>query len=251
MKKYVFVFLILSIFLTITGCSASNNSDVYSGKETYLSKHYLSKGYMFNIYRSSESLGDDDENYGKAYIQMSFNILTEYTSTFDYDTDENNKIKKMTVTNVKILSTTKKGDIEDIAILKQYSQSLNDPKVDVKSTKSKYEIVYDTPHTSGVQSSIWINLNKIALYDQTTSIVAKQEENPTLSQIYNELGIELSDVTLKIGFRIELLTVGGKILYKDYEITTPPSNVDITASEFHYEYLETDVKKMKPFLEKE
>lgn len=252
MKKYIVIFLIVFVLLGVTGCSkATHITNEYKGNVTELSKNYLSEGYIVNLYRSMEPFGNDESSYGKAYVTMSFQVISEYTSTYDYDTLESNKIKKVTVTNVRVLNTSKMGDIEDMAILKLYSQSLSDPKVDVKTTQSKYEYEYSTPTTSGIQSVIWVNLNKIALYDETKSPAALSGAQPTMAQVYSELGIDRDEVAIKIGYRVELLTVGGKILYKDYEITMPPKGIDITSDEYSYQFIEPDVTKMEPFIEKE
>lgn len=250
MKKYVLLSLCLFLLFIMTGCSNNEDSGEYNGKVTDLSKGYLSKGYAVNIYRSNTPLGEDLESLGKAYVKMDFGILTDYTSTLTYDPDADYNIKKYTVTNVRVISTSKMGIVEDMYILERYSQTINDPSVEVVSTKSKYVIEDKPPHNSGIQSNIMVSLNKIALYDQSKSPSAANGNQPTLKEIYDELGITRDEVALKIGFRVELTTVSNKTLYKDYEITVPPVNTDITSSEFHYEFYETDTSKMEPFLEK-
>lgn len=248
MKKILGFILICFVTITLTGCGAKTTAEEFSGKVTDLSKLYLSKGYIFNIYRSITSLGDDEESYGKGYVSMVFDVMSEFTSVANYNPNADYNIKKVTVTNVKVLSTSKIGIVEDIQIMERYSQYFSDAHVDVTGTKAKYEIVNDVPNSTGVQSRIMLELNKIALYDSTKN---KTLVEPTMSQIYADLGITRDSVAIKLGFRIELTTVSNKILYKDYEIVIPPVGVDITSSEFHYDYYETDVSKMEPFLEKD
>ena len=52
------------IIAIITGCGTNekketNSTNDYKGKETALAKQFLSKGYLVNIYRSVEPLGDE------------------------------------------------------------------------------------------------------------------------------------------------------------------------------------------------
>ena len=251
MKKYLLLIPFILMALTLTSCGKKTEVNEYNGKVTDLSKHYLSEGYIVNVYRDRTPLGDDAENYGKAYVKMGFQIISEYKSTYDYDADPGVKIKKMVVTNVRAISTSKKGILEDLSILEQYSQSLADKHVIVNNKDSKYTLEYSSPHTSPVQAIIWVDLNKIALYDANTSPIAKTVDAPTFKQIYDELGITRDEVAFKIGYRVLLYTVSGKVLYKDYEITVPPVGIDITDSEFSYQYLETDTAKMDAFFEKE
>ncbi len=246
MKKLIILFLTI-MFIT-TGCTNTN----YNGKETTLSKMFLDKGYTINIYRSSEELSSNVEDFGKSYININYNILAEYTSTAAYNMNANYNIKKVIVNNVRVISTSKMGTVGELAILKRYSGSTADSHVDVVGTSDKYVENIAIPNTSGYQIGIMVELNKIALYDQNkyTNISYATSTEPTLEMIYDKLGIDSSTVRLKIGFRIELLTVDNITLYKDYEITVPPTGVDIKNEEFHYEYYQTDVKKMAPFLQK-
>lgn len=252
MKKIISLLIAIVIIFNIVGCGKKTNIDKqdgnYSGKVTALSKKYVSKGYAINIYRSVTPLGDDADSLGKAYITMGFNILSEYTSTVSYNPNADYNIKKVVVTNVKLLSTSKKGIVEDLIIMKRYSQFIGDPHVDVIDNKTKYEIINETPNSSGVQSQIMVNLNKIALYDEAKYPLGSQ---PTINEIYNNLGITRDSVALKVGFRVELTTVSNKILYKDYEIAVPPVGIDIAGSEYHFEFYENDINKMAPFLEKD
>lgn len=251
MKETMLLLLLLTSMLFIAGCAKSNNEEKsYNGEVTDLSKKYLSKGYAINIYRSSTRLGDDLDSYGKAYINMTFGVLTEYTSIASYDANAEYNIKKVVVTNARIISKSKMGFDEDLIILKTYSQSIDDPHVDVVSSKTKYEIVNNPANNTGVQSQVMVHLNKIALYDESISPSAANGNQPTLKQIYDELGITRDEVAIKIGFRIELITVSNKTLYKDYEIIVPPVGIDITDSEYHYEFYKTETNQMEPFLEK-
>lgn len=254
MKKIITLFLTLLLVFTLSGCSKSNdsgNNSIYEGKITALSKKYLSKGYAINIYHSNTPLEEDSGTLGKFYIDMNYGIIAEYTSTAIYNPNADYNIKKVIVSNVKVLSTSKMGIVEDLYIMQRYSQYPSDPHVDVVSAKTKYEIINDIPNSSGVQSQVMINLNKIALYDESKSPSASNGRQPTLEDIYGELGITSNEVALKIGFRIELITTSNKVLYKDYEVVVPPTGVDITGSEFHFDYYETDIAKMEYFLEKD
>lgn len=253
MKKTFTLVLTLFLIITLTGCEKvnKNSSVTYSGKVTNLSKMYLSKGYTINLAnRSFERLGDDVASMGKAYATMSFGVIVDFTSTAQYNPKATWNIKKMIVTNVRVIDTSKMGIAEDLYILKRYSAYKTDPKIDVKGTKTKYELDFDTPTTTLPQAHVMVDLNKIALYDENNSAITKATNyQPTTSQIYDELGINRDAVALKIGFRVELITVSDKTLYKDFEVVMPPVGIDIAGSQFSFPYLQTDVSKMEPFLE--
>ena len=244
MKKIIIVFFVL---LILTGCTASkkevDTANTYSGKETALSKKYLSKGYLVNIYRSAVSLGDDAENYGKSYITMTFNVITEITSTVAYD-ETNNHIKKKVISNIRLIKTPKMGMAEEI--YPDYSASTTN--VELKGSNNSYTKEYSNPIYYSDQTSIGVTLNRIALFD---SAAYGWDEQPTTSQIYNDLGITREAVALTLGFRIELTTVAGKVLYKDYEIEMPPKGYDIGGTEFQMKFMTDDISQMGTFLEKE
>jgi len=262
-KKPIIIILVIMLLLSVVGCSSSEKTDVdnkdtsagadakeYNGKVTDLSKQFLSSGYIVNMYRYSTPVGDDEDSFGKNYITMQFGIIAEYISTTDFDEDADYNIKSTTVSNVKVLSTSKMGTVNELAIMERYSSSLEDPHVSIVSEKSKYVEEQDNPHTSGGQIQIIVELGQIALYDVTKSEVAKNMSQPTLRDIYNELGVTRDDVELKIGFRLELETVSKKILYRDYEISIPPDGIDIAGNEFNFRFIEENTSQMEPFLEK-
>lgn len=244
MKKIIVIFLALLIF---TGCNIGSknkaNTDTYSGKETALSKKYLSKGYVVNIYRSAVSLGDDDENYGKSYITMTFNVITELASTIGYD-DTNNHIKKKVIKNIRLIKTPKMGIVGEI-YPDYYDYGLN---VELKGSNNSYTKEYSTPIYYSDQTSIAVTLNHIALFDIAAYGL---NEQPSTTQIYNDLGITREAVALTLGFRIELTTVEGRILFKDYEIEMPPKGYDIGGTEFQMNFMADDISQMNTFLEKE
>lgn len=249
MKKCV-SFLLVLVLAVLSGCSGNSSVKSYSGGEvTELSKMYLSKGYSVSISRSMTSLGEDAENYGKAYVTMAFTILTEYTSNMPSGYSPDNDIKKMVISNVRVVSTPKMGIADGLYIM-DTSKPEPDSSIEVLGTKNYYTYEYPTPHSFGVQSGVKVELNQIALYDITKSPAAANGAQPTMDQVYGELGITSAQVATVIGFRIELFMVGGKTLYKDFEITVPPTGIDIGSSEFLYNYFVTDINQMEPFLEK-
>ncbi len=256
MKKLT-ILLLATLLLTGFGNTNKNQTDNkqdyeekendsvnrYTGNETSLSKKYLSKGYLVNVYRSTTSLGDEAENYGKAYITMTFNVITEFTSMIDYS-DTNNYIKKKTISNIRLIKTPKMGVAEEIYA--DYNSYGNN--TELKGSKNYYIKEYSEPIYSFDQSSLAVTINRIALLDSSNY---GWDEQPTLSQIYNDLGITREAVALTLGFRIELTTVSGKVLYQDYEIEMPAQGFDIVGSEFQTNYLTEDTTKMKPFFEKD
>lgn len=245
MKKVV---IVLFLLVLLTGCglttlNGNNTNSEYSGKVTELSKKYLSKGYLVNVYRSSVSLGDDAENYGKAYITMTFNVITEFVTTIGYD-DTENYIKKKTISNIRLIKTPKMGTAEEI-YPDYFAFGTN---TELKGSNNSYTKEYSTPIFYSDQTSIGVTVNRIALFDSSNY---GWDENPSTSQIYSDLGITRDSVALTLGFRVELLTVGGKTFYKDYEIEMPPKGYDIGGSEYQMSFMVDDVSKMDTFLEKE
>ena len=241
--------LVLSTTLIPTGCTQPGGTD-WTGKETALSKSYLSKGYAFNLFRSGTEVGTDADSLGKTYIDMAFYLLPEYTSTALYDPAAPYNIKKASVTNIRVSSTSKKGTVGDIAIFKEGTVDPTGPRIDIVGTKDRADFPQATPNSSGRQFILYVELDKIAIYDIDESPAAANGNQPTTKQIYDELGIDQAAVVLTLSFRIELTTVSGKTLFHDYAVVLPPVGVDVTADEFHYEYFEPDVAKMEPFLEK-
>lgn len=242
MKKLVII--LLGIFF-LTACNGSTSNGTYSGTETMLSKKYLSKGYLVNVYRSRDALGEDAENYGKGYITMTFHVLSDYYSVVEFNPSSGENIKKKTIRNLRIIKSPKMGTADEL-YLNYDSNGQN--HVMVAGTKNKYELEYETPHSSGVQSSVAVKLSQIAFFDSS-----KYDYNAQLSmgQIYNDLGITRDAVALTLGFRVELTTVDNKILYKDYEIELPPNGFDIAGSQYQMSFMTDDLTKMEPFLEKE
>lgn len=239
MKK---ILLILCTVFLLTSCSSNTNDNNYNGKATSLSKKHLSKGYIVNVYRSTTPLSDKDEDYGKGYITMTFSILIDHTSTIDYN-NKNEFIKKQIVSNIKIKKSPKMGIVGDI--YGNY-QSYGGSSYKMVGSKNKYEKTFNQPMMSGEQSSIAIELDRIALMDS-----AKYPESSSISQIYNALGITRDSVAMTVSFRIELITVDDKVLYKDYEIEVPSKSFDISGSEFRTDFITTDINKMETYLEKQ
>jgi hypothetical protein len=232
--------LLIIMLLLVTGCTSN---DYYSGKVTEESKKYLDKGYVVNIYRGSTPLGNDEENYGKGYINMTFNVITDYISISDYNPEAGYNIKKKTVSNIRVIRNPKKGVIESlIGDYNTYGEG-----IDLVGTKNKFETNYETPHNSGVQSSIAVNINQIALFDSSNY---GYYETPSINQVYSDLDITRENVELVLGFRVELLTVDNQIYYKDYEITLPPVEYDIAGSEFHIDKTIVNQNDMEPFMQK-
>ncbi len=239
MKKILFV---LFCIILLSGCAKEETE--YVGKVSADSSKYLDKGYIINIIRDIESLGDDAENYGKGYIRMTFNVIADYVSTHDFDDDANYNIKKKIVSNVRVVSGPKKGMAEELyGKYNTYSGG-----VALLGTNNRFEDIYPYPHSSGVQSSIAVVVNKIALFDSANY---GYYETPPLSQVYSDLGITTANVALTLAFRVELITVDNRIFYKDYSVVMPPSTYDISGSEFQVDYTISDVNLMEPFLEKQ
>ncbi|HOZ89255.1 MAG TPA: hypothetical protein PK737_03395 [Bacilli bacterium] len=251
--------LIITLFciLLITGCGQKSNdltdSEVndepkntqnsYSNQQTALSKKYLDKGYIINILRSATPLGEDEENYGKSYITMTFNVITETLSTSDYN-NQDDFIKKKTISNIRIIKTPQMGTVE--AIYPDYNSYSEN--VELKGSQTSFTKNYDTPLYSPDQTSLAVTINRIALFDAANY---GWDAQPSTSQIYSDLGITRDAVALTLGFRIELTTVGGDTLYKDYEIEMPAASFDIGGSEFQTNMMLSDQNQMTTFFEKE
>ncbi len=238
MKK---ILLLLLIVLLLTGCTNSGNNDDYNGEITNLSKKHLSKGYIVNVYRTVTPLSDKTEDMGKGYVTMVFNILVDHYSTVDYN-NKNEYIKKQIVSNIKIKKSPKIGMVGDV--YGNY-QSYNGPDFKMVGTKTKYEKTFDQPIMYGEQNSIAVELDKIAFIDS-----AEYPGSPSTSELYSALGITRDSVAMTISFRIELVTVDDKTLYKDYEVEVPSKNFDISGSEFRTDFIIEDVNKMESYLEK-
>jgi hypothetical protein len=246
MKKLLIIGMFLLLFV---GCSntkddnTSEDSDTYTGSVTSLSEKYLSKGYLINVYRSSVSLGDDLENYGKAYITMTFNVVTEITTTIGYE-DTEKHIAKKKISNIRIVKSPKMGIAEEI-YPDYFAFGTN---TELKGSNNSYTKEFSTPVYFSDQTSIAVTVNHIALYDASNY---GWDETPTTSQIYNDLGITRDEVALTLGFRIEYTTVDNKVFFKDYEIEMPAKNYDISGSEFQSNFLTDDTSLMESFLEKD
>ena len=238
MKK---IYILVLILLILTGCTSVKNSNEYNGKLTDLSKKHLSKGYIINVYRTVTPLSDEIADMGKGYVTMTFNVLVDHYSTIDYS-NKNEYIKKQIVSNIKIKKSPKMGIVGDI--YGNY-QSYNAPDFKMVGSKNKYERTFKEPLMYGEQNSIAIELDRIAYVDS-----AKYTGSPSTSELYNALGITRDSVAMTITFRIELITVDNKILYKDYEIEIPPKTYNISGSEFRTDFITEDVNDMEPYLEK-
>lgn len=243
MLKKLFLSMIFVLF--ITGCGSTNTN--YKGNVTDISKNFLSKGYSINVYRSIDKLGDDAENYGKGYITMKFELLHEYYSISSWTVEDTNKVVKKVISNIKLVKTPKKGNVDSIYILEGYNQN----KYEIMGTNNKYSIEASKSEMALEYTNLSVELNQIALYDIYTSPSAANGNQPTLSQIYNELGITRNEVSLILGFRVELHLESGKIVYKDYEVEMPPTIMDISGSEYHFDFKLNDINQMEPFLEKQ
>jgi hypothetical protein len=242
--------LVLGLALASTGCASPGSRDDWTGKLTDLSKSYLFKGYQFNLYRYGSEVGSDADSLGKSYVNMSFYVLPEYTSTNGYDPSAGYNVKKLSIANVHVSATSKKGTVGDLAVFKPGTLDPTGPRVDIVGTVKRADFDISPADATGRQSILYLELDRIALYDLDESPAAANGANPTIDQIYAELGIDQAAVALTLAFRIELTTVSGKVLFHEVEIVLPPANVDVAASEFHYEYFEADVVDMEPFLEK-
>jgi len=234
MKK---IFLFFLAFILITGCSSNNSS----GSITDFSKKYLSKGYIINVYRSVDSVSDALEDMGKGNVKMIFNVLVDYYSTIDYS-NQSDYIKKQIVSDLKVVKSPKMGIVSDL-----YSnyQSYMDADYKVVGTSNSFERNYQTPIMYGTQNSLAVELKDVAYVDSS-----KYEDTITTKELYDALGITRDGVSLTISFRVTLITVSGKTLYKDYEIEVPNSSFDISGSAFQSNLITEDVTKMEPFLEK-
>ncbi len=238
MKK---ILILVFAILLLAGCSNNKTNNNYNGKVTDFSKKYLSKGYIVNIYRSVTPLSEDIEDMGKGYITMVFNILVDHYSTIDYN-NKNEFIKKQIVRDIKIEKSPKMGIVGDI--YGNY-QSYSGKDYKMSGSNNKYEKTFDQPLMYAEQNSIAVELDRIALVDSS-----KYPDSISTSELYNALGITTDSVTMTIFFRIELVTVDNKVLYKDYRIEVPPKSFDIGGNEFRTDFLTEDVTKMEPYLEK-
>ncbi len=241
--------LVASLSLVAAGCSNPGGGD-WTGKITDLSRTYLYKGYAFNLYRSASEVGTDAASLGKSYIDMAFSVLPEYTSTNDYDPSAGYNVKKFSIGNVHVVSSSKMGTVGSLSVWKPGTVDPSGPRVDLVGSLDRADFAVSPADSSGRQTVLYLELDKVAQYDLAKSPAAANGASPTMEQIYRELGIDRSAVTLKLAFRIELVTVSGKTLFHDVEIELPPSNVDVTGPEFHYEYFVAEVTAMEPFLEK-
>lgn len=230
----------LFVVLFITGCGTTSTN--YSGNVTEESKKFLDNGYIINVFRSVEKLGDEEENYNKGYIKIGYNVITDYVSTNIFDPDAGYNIKKKVVSNIRVIKGPKMGIADEL----YRNYTLYDMGDALLGTNNRFETVYDAPHTSGVQTSIAVFVNKIALLDANKYL----GDLPALSVVYSDLGITRDSVALTLGFRLELITNDNKTFYKDYEIEMPTKDFDLTGDNFQIDLTIDDVTKMEPFLEK-
>lgn len=237
MKKFI---VLLIFVILLTGCGKKNDESVV-GRSTDFSKKYLTKGYVVNVYRSAVPLSDEIEDMGKGNVKMIFQILVDYDTTIDFHS-EDEYIKKQTVSNVKVTKSPKMGTVGKV--YGSY-QSYIDPEYIMVGTNNKFVKTFAEPTMYGTQNSIAIELDNVAFIDS-----AKYEDNISFENLYNALGITRDSVALTVTFRVEIETVGGKTLYKDFEVVMPPQGFDISGSEFQTSFLTNDQTKMECFLEK-
>lgn len=237
MKKIV----LLLFILFITGCGTTSTN--YSGKVTEESKKYLDNGYIINVFRDIEKLGDELENYNKGYIKIGYNVITDYVSTNIFDPDAGYNIKKKVVSNIRVIKGPKMGIADEL----YGNYTLYDMGTKLLGTNNRFEKEYEFPHTTGVQTSIMVFLNKVALLDANKYT---DEEISNLSKVYGDLGINRDSVSLTLGFRVELITNDNRTFYKDYEIEMPTKDFDLMGDNFQIDLTIDDVTKMEPFLEK-
>ena len=236
MKKIILFILFVLIF---SGCGNDKVTEVFNGAVTDYSKSYLDKGYIVNVYKEIQKEEEDSE---KGYVRIRYNVITDYFSNKEFDPNAGYNIKKKVVSNVRVISQPKKGIANELF----GNSTLEDIGDELLGTNNKFEIEYDKPHSTGVQSSISVVVNNIALFDASKYGIG---DPISLETLYDDLGITIEDVTLTLGFRVELITVDNKTLYKDYEIVLPPNDFDFV-NEFHIDLTTDDVSKMEPFLEK-
>lgn len=235
MKKLLFVMMLL--FLAV-GCN--EKKEIVKKNSPMLGDH-LSKGYIVNVYRNVESLSDKMEDMGKGYVNMQYLILVDHYSTIDYDKKED-FVAKQIVKNIKIKKSSKIGTVGDIYA--NYQPNFNS-YFKIVGTKTIYEKTHKDPLMYPEQNAILIELDRVAYVD---SIL--YPDNISTRDLYSALGITTDAVTLTVTFTIELVTVSGRILYRDYEVVVPPTGYDISGSEFRTDFIEEDVEKMDKYLER-
>ncbi len=139
MKKIV----LLLFILFITGCGTTSTN--YSGKVTEESKKYLDNGYIINVFRDIEKLGDELENYNKGYIKIGYNVITDYVSTNIFDPDAGYNIKKKVVSNIRVIKGPKMGIADEL----YRNYTLYDMGDALLGTNNRFETVYDAPQQVG------------------------------------------------------------------------------------------------------
>lgn len=235
MKKILIVFVTL---ILLTGCG--KKIIIPTGEETDLSKKYLSKGYIVNVYRNVIPLSDSIEDMGKGNVQIIYNIRADYYLNIDFDV-ENEYLEKQTVSNINVIKSPKKGMIN--TVYGNYGSYFYD---DFKMTGSTNTYTHEFPLPSNVaeQTSIAFVLDNVAYIDSL-----KYPDGITTKELYNALGIDNDAVTMQVSFRVDLYTVGGKRLYKDFVIDLPPTSYDITGNEFRTDFVTEDINTMEAFKE--
>lgn len=234
MKK---LFVIIFIVFLLTGCGNDKTNENSNGKVTDLSKKYLSRGYIVNIYRTISTSDDSQEDIKKGNVKMTFQVLLDHYLTIDYN-NKNEYIKKQIISDIKIKKSSKIGKIGDI--YGNYKTEMDDFKI--TKTKNEYETTYKEPTMYLTQNSIAVELNEIAPVDSINF-------EDSLGELYNKLNITRDNVAMTITFRIKLITVDDKVLYKDYEIELPPKDFDIAGNESSISFIKKEVKDMEPYLE--
>jgi hypothetical protein len=235
MRKILFIIMLLFV----TGCTSNNH---YSGKVTEVSREFKDAGYIVNVFRASTRL-EGEENSNKGYINMTFNVLVKYTSTYDFNEFAGYNVKKKTISNVRIIKTPKMGTVGDII----GNYDMFGGGIELVGSKNKFETTYEVPHTSGSTTSIAVKLDQIALMDPANY---GYDQAPSLSDVYKDLDITRENVELTLGFRLELLTVDNIIYYKEYEIKLPPEGFDVAGDQFQIDKTITDLDQMEPFMQK-
>jgi hypothetical protein len=240
MKKIIL--LLFAVCLLIGGCKSNNLDNNDKGSITDFSKKYLSKGYVINVGRTMIPLSDSIDDIGKGNVQIAYNIRVDYYLNVAYQ-DKNDHLKSQSVKNIKIIKSPKKGTINDIYA--NYVDIYNyDNNFKITGSNNVYTKKYDSPYFGAQQTSIFFVLENVAFMDSL-----KYEGENTAKAVYDYLGIDTDAVSMKVSFRVEFVTFGGKTLYKDFVIDLPPAGYDITGDEFQIGFTTDDINQMEPFLE--
>lgn len=141
------------------------------------------------------------------------------------------------------------GLADTMYVIKGTSQDYYENRKELKGTDNQYTVEAKNAQIPLSYSGLEVVVNQIALWDSTESPLTANGNQPTLQQVYDELGITLDQVSLVLGFRIELTLEDGTVVYKDYEVEMPPASIDLAGSEFFFDFMVDDVNAMEPFVE--